>query len=316
MDRLRVSVIIETITTRFEYGDGSFSDDLGRTLASLGRQTYPHSLIEPIVVIDHHVAEADGAALRQRYPSVKFVSSAASNYFAAKNAGAEAAGGDVIALLDGDCDPAPDWLEMLLSRLDPGVAAVAGRTRYTGGSWVARTFSIPDFAYVLADEAGAATGFNINNLAIRRAVLLEHPFDTRISRNGGCYFLFHQLRAAGKRVVYEPRATVAHGIDIPGLGFVRKHFDRGYDGVTVYRLDSEGVLRGTPVFRRLGAVGLIAIIGRRIVVDWTRLLRHHRQIGVSAMALPYFWAVAATTRLIELTGGLTAIASTPAPRNP
>jgi glycosyltransferase involved in cell wall biosynthesis len=274
-------------------------------------------LIEPIVVIDHHVADADGAALRQRYPTVTFVSSAASNYFAAKNAGAEAAGGDVIALLDGDCDPAPDWLEMLLSRLEPGVAAVAGRTRYTGGSWVARTFSVPDFAYVLSDQAGAATGFNINNLAIRRTILLAHPFDARISRNGGCYFLFHQLRAAGKRIVYEPRATVAHGIDIPGLGFVRKHFDRGYDGVTVYRLDSEGVLRGTPLFRRLGAVGLIAIIGRRICVDWARLLRHHRQIGVSALALPYFWIVAATTRLIELTGGLTAIASsTPAPRNP
>jgi hypothetical protein len=146
-------------------------------------------------------------------------------------------------------------------------------------------------------------------VAFRREVLLAHPFDTRISRNGGCYFLFHQLRAAGERVLYEPGAAVAHGIDIGGLGFVRKHFDRGYDGVAVYRLDSNGVLRGTRLFRRLGALALVPIIGRRIVVDWVRMLRHRHQIGIPLLALPYFAAVAVTTRLIELVGGLTAIVS-------
>lgn len=309
MKRLRVSVIIETITTRFDYATGSLPDDLEGTLQALDRQTYPQALIERIVVLDDQVAEADVAELRRRYPSVKFVSSPASNYFAAKNAGTEAAAGDVIALLDGDCEPALDWLEALLARFESGVAAVAGRTRYTGGSWVARTFSIPDFAYVLAEETGGASGFNINNVAFRREVLLAHPFDTRISRNGGCYFLFHQLRAAGERVLYEPSAAVAHGIDIRGLGFVRKHFDRGYDGVAVYRLDSNAVLRGTRLFRRLGAVALVAIMGRRIVVDWVRLLRHRHQIGIPMLALPYFGVVAVTTRLIELTGGLTAVLS-------
>ena len=309
MKTLHVSVIIETITTRFDYAGGSLPDDLEGSLRALDRQTYPQSLIERIVVLDDQVAEGDAAELRRRYPSVKFVSSPASNYFAAKNAGIEAASGDIIALLDGDCEPAPDWLEALLARFEPGVAAVAGRTRYTGGSWVARTFSITDFAYVLAEKTGGASGFNINNVAIRREVLLAHPFDARISRNGGCYFLFHQLRAAGERVLYEPGAAVAHGIDIAGLGFVRKHFDRGYDGVTVYRLDSDAVLRGTRLFRRLGAAGLVAINGRRIVIDWMRLLRHRRQIGIPVVALPYFGVVAVTTRLIELTGGLTAIVS-------
>jgi hypothetical protein len=74
-------------------------------------------------------------------------------------------------------------------------------------------------------------------------------------------------------------------------------------------LDSDAVLRGTRLFRRFGAVALVAIIGRRIVVDWMRLLRHRHQIGVPMLALPYFGAVAVTTRLIELTGGLTAIIS-------
>jgi GT2 family glycosyltransferase len=307
MNRSLVSVIIETITTRFDCSTGSLADDLAGTLEALDRQTYPQELIERIVVLDDQVGDKDRGELRRRYPSVRFVLSPASNYFAAKNAGTAAANGDFIALLDGDCEPAPDWLDALLARFDSDVAAVGGCTRYTGHSWAARTFSIPDFAYVLSDESGAASGFNINNVAFRREVLLTHPFDTRISRNGGCYFLFHQLRADGERVLYEPRAVVAHGIDIRGLGFVRKHFDRGYDGVAVYRLDEAGVLRGTRLFRRLGALALVAIIGRRIGVDWLRLLRHRRQIGIPVIALPYFGTVAVATRLIELTGGVTAV---------
>lgn len=295
MNRPTVSVVIETVT--LTEGDGSPAG-----LAGMERQTYPRDRIETIVVLNDAV---DSTPLRARHPSFKFIS-AENNYFAAKNAGAAAASGEIIALLDGDCEPDPDWLEVLVERFEPGIDVVAGCTRYAGGSLSARTFSVPDFAYILSEEGDAASGFNINNLAFRREVLLAHPFDARIRRNGGCYFLFHQLRAAGVRVVYEPRARVAHGLDVAGLGFVRKHFDRGYDGVAVYRLDDRALLRGTRVFRRLGALSLPAIFGRRIMIDWLRMLRHRRQIGIPALALPYYAAVAVTTRLIELAGGLTA----------
>ena len=302
-----VSVVIETITSRFDCATGSLADDLAATLGALDQQTYPQESIERIVILDDEVGAADDNELRRRYPSVKFLSSRTSNYFEAKNAGAAAAEGAFIALLDGDCSPAPDWLELLMARFEPGVAAVAGCTRYAGSSWAARIFSVPDFAYVVAEAGGAASGFNINNVAFRREVLLAHPFDARISRNGGCYLLFHQLRAAGARILYEPRAAVAHGLDVKGLGFVRKHFDRGYDGVTIYHLDDRAVLRGTALFRRFGPVALVGFVGRRIVLDWVLMFRHRRQIPIRLVALPFFAAVATGLRLIELTGGLTAI---------
>lgn len=311
MTRPLVSVVVETITTRHDVGAGSLADGLAATLGGLDAQTYPQELIERVVVLDREVAAAEAAEIRRRHPSVRLVSSLASNYFAAKNAGAAAAAGEVVALLDGDCEPAPDWLELLLSRLAPGVAAVAGRTRYGGGSWHARTFSVPHFAYVLEEGDGAASGFNINNLAFPRAVLRAHPFDERIRRDGGCYLLFHQLRAEGARVLYEPRASVAHELDIRGLGFLRKHFNRGYDGATVYRFDDRAVLRGTRLFRRLGPAALVPITARRILVDWRRVWRHRRQIGVPLFALPFYGALTVVTRLVELAGGLTAAAVAP-----
>jgi glycosyltransferase involved in cell wall biosynthesis len=301
---MSVSVVIETITAR-EDPQGPLADDIRGTLEALAKQTVPPD--EVLVVVDKDVEPNAADEIRRRYPHVRIVTSAPT-YLAAKNAGAAAASGDAVALLDSDCVPAPDWLEILLGRLEPGVAAVAGRTRYTGRSLFARTLSVPDFAFVLEQESGRSTGMNINNVVFRREVLLRHPFDARIRRDGGCYFLFNQLRAAGARMLYEPRAAVQHGFTTMGktLG---KHFNRGYDGVTVYRLDEQGVLRGTRWFRRFGALALVAITARRVVVDWIRMARHRRQIGIAAAALPYYCAVVVVTRSIELAGGFTAIAS-------
>ncbi|MDQ3818487.1 MAG: glycosyltransferase family 2 protein [Acidobacteriota bacterium] len=307
MTRPHVSVVIETINARTAGASGSFADSLARTLEGLDHQTYPQELIERVIVLDREVAAADANEVCRRYPSVKILSSLVSNYFAAKNVGVAAATCDFVALLDSDCVPAPGWLEALMAAFSSGAAAVGGRSTYKDDSLYARTFSVPHFSYALAERGGLASGFNIHNVAFRRELLLSHPFDARIRRDGGCYLLFHQLRAEGARVAHEPRALVWHGMDFRGLGFARKHFNRGRDGVAVYQLDERAVLRGTRVLRRFGAVALVAITGRRIIVDWLRMMRHRRQIGIPLLALPYFCAVAVVTRCIELAGGLAAI---------
>lgn len=304
--RPSVSVVIETVTTREDQGSHGLADRLAPTLAAVAVQTYPADLVETIVVLDGTVSEPAAAEIRARFPTVTVAFAGAPNYFAAKNRGAEVASAPIVALLDGDCVPAFDWLASLLQAFAAGPAVVAGRTRYAGTSWHARTFSVSDFANVVATPDGAS-GFNLNNVAFRRELLASHPLDARARRNGGCFLLYHELRELGVRIAYEPRAVVVHGLDIDGLGFVRKHFDRGFDGVSVYRLDERAVLRGTRMFRRFGALALVPMAGRRMILDWVRLVRDRRQIGISAMAVPYFACVMAGTRLIELAGGLVAV---------
>lgn len=308
--RPRVTVVVETITARFDCASGALADDLAGTLAAIAGQTYPANAIETLIILDADVPAADREELVRRHHGLRVLASEKSNYFDAKNAGARAATGDFVALLDGDCAPAPDWLDRLVEAFRPGVAAIAGKTRYTGRTWAERIFSIPDFAYVLDEGGGRASGFNINNVLFRREVLLAHPFDPRIVRNGGCYLLFHQLKAAGEEVLYTPHAQVSHGNDIAGFGFVRKHYDRGHDSVAIYRLDDREVLRGTSLFDRFGPLALIGFTGRRILLDWQRLGRHRRQIGIRTAAVPFYCAVAALLRSIELSG---AIAATLAP---
>jgi hypothetical protein len=93
---------------------------------------------------------------------------------------------------------------------------------------------------------------------------------------------------------------------VHGFGFVRKHFERGFDGTAVYRLDARRLLRGSVWVRRLGPAALFGLTARRLIGDWSRLVRHRRQMGVAVAMLPYFAGVVVVTRSIELAGGVVA----------
>ena len=305
----KISVVIETVTARDNGANSDIASDIAALFEALGHQTYPAAQIERLIVVDPEVSAAERESLARQFAPVCIIEARAANYFAAKNAGIAAANADIVVLVDGDCVPAADWLERLARRFEPDVVAVAGKTRYAGPSLAARTFSVPDFAYVVTQPDGQASGFLINNLALRRSALPAAPFDARIPRNGGCTVLFHQLRAAGARLVFEPQALVTHVLDVGGISFVGKHFERGRDGAIIYRLDDRGLFRGTAVVRRFGVLGLAALTARHILLDWQRLLRHRRQIGVSWFSLPFYCLVAASLRSIELCGGCFAILS-------
>ncbi len=301
-----ISIVIDTIT-RDDYGARPLVDDLQVTLDAVARQTYPRELFETLVVVDD-IGSGEAGEVVRRFPWVSIVRCSQHSYFAGKNAGARTARGTIVALLDSDCEPVPEWLANLTAPFDDaGVAAVAGCTRYTGASLHAWTFSVPDFSIVVGNKFGEASAFHLNNSAFRRETFLTHPLDTRIRRDGGCVLLYHELRAAGLRVMYAPHARVSHGLDFAQRGLLKKHFNRGFDGVTVYRADERGVLRGTRLFRRFGALALIAFVPRRIVIDCLRLIRYHDQMGISLLTVPYFAAVSVATRLIALIGGLTAV---------
>jgi hypothetical protein len=132
--------------------------------------------------------------------------------------------------------------------------------------------------------------------------MLAHPIDPRVPRNGGCYLLFHSLRAGGARILYEPGALVAHGFDPLRPGFFRKHFDRGYDSVVIYGIDDAFILRGTRIFRRLGILALVPIFIRRTLLDWGLMFSQRRQMGVTLPALPLYATIGLGTRAIEFGG--------------
>src|SRR4051812_5775152 len=72
-----------------------------------------------IIVVDNGSSDASVAMLRDRYPQVRVVALARNTGFAgAANAGWRATDADLVAVLNNDARPRPDWLSRLLAQPD------------------------------------------------------------------------------------------------------------------------------------------------------------------------------------------------------
>src|SRR5207249_954249 len=94
---------------------------LPETLASLSELTYPDY---ETIVVDDGSTDAT-AALAARYPC-RLLRLPQGGLSAARNAGIEAANGEIVAFIDADAAADPDWLYFLVSQMEEQDAAGCG----------------------------------------------------------------------------------------------------------------------------------------------------------------------------------------------
>ena len=148
--RLRVSVVIP-------YYDSLAA--LRRTLIGLAAQTYPADLTEIIVVDDGSPRPLDQASL-EGLPPAEIVTrpNVGFTLAAARNEGAVAARGDILAFLDHDMLPDPGWLEHHLRwhHTQPRPVLVLGSRSHVDDAWL--TEDIVSDAVRSGGLAGALEG--------------------------------------------------------------------------------------------------------------------------------------------------------------
>jgi len=214
MTRPTVSVIIPTRNRQAQ---------LLRCLDAVAAQTYPPARVEVVVVND---ASTDGTRLAvetwraaRRLPSpVRMVSLPRRRGAAtARNAGIAASRGELLAFLDDDCLPRPDWLAQLTATLtDRRVDGVGGRICLAdgtagglAGAYMAwrRWYEQPPVR--AGDPDFLLTG---NCLYTRRALEEVGGFDETFSAIAAAEDtdLGRRIRAAGFRLAYCPQAVVFH----------------------------------------------------------------------------------------------------------
>lgn len=118
---------------------------------------------------------------------------------------------DIVAILDADCIPGPDWLRHLMDtmRNHPNVVAVSGRTVYTAGSLTERVLALLSRPYPDPVCTGRTSFISNNNAGFRRSVFLTHPLPT----DAGPFAARLQSEAilrSGGRLLFEPRMRVVH----------------------------------------------------------------------------------------------------------
>ena len=247
----RVSVVISTYTLdRWHI--------LTEAVTALREQTHgPHEIL---VVVDHQPAVLERVA-DDLHGVVALPSAESPGLAGCRNTGALAASGSVVAFIDDDAVPEPDWLEQLAAPYaDDEVVAVGGDVI---PSWAASppSWFPPEFNWVVGCSYRGLPETRANvrnvigaNMSFRREVFEELQFFSGLGHANGRSLGGEEtdfcIRLAatfpGRSIVYEPKARVRHHVPA----------DRARFGYFLRRCYNEGISKGVLAGRVGSGVGL------------------------------------------------------------
>ena len=279
---------------------GAFAHTLAclRALAA-----HPAAIPFEVIVVDD-ASPDDSAAKLARVGGLRVhVRAANGGFIAACNDGAALARGDVLVFLNNDTVPQPGWLEALLSTFDqvPGAGMVGARLVYPdgrlqeaggvvfadGSGWNYGRHEDPeDCRFTYLRDADYVSGAAI---AIPRTLFRQlGGFDTRYAP---AYYedtdLAFAVRAAGRRVLYQPAAVVVHD-----------------EGTTAGTDPSAGPkaaqARNQPVFADKWRAALARQLPAGTVPTPSLLHRHQRQVLIIDALTPQPDRDSGSLRLVNL----------------
>lgn len=234
---------------------------LEECLSSLMCLNYPD--YEVILVNDGSTDATSEIA--KRFPLVRYIEQENRGLSYARNVGARAASGEIVAYTDDDCVADVDWLTYLTRAMDDQrVDAIGGPniTPLTDG-WTARCVSVSpgNPSHVMLDDRRAEHVPGCN-MAYRREVLLEiGGFDTQYRTAGDDVDLCWRLLDQGKEIGFAPSALVWHHRRCTVKAYLKQQ--KGYgraEAMVQFKHPQRFSEYGQPIFHGViygdGAVGL------------------------------------------------------------
>ena len=186
---------------------------------------------ETIVVDD---GSHDGTAdfVRYQFPEVKLLRLESAGLSAARNAGAAAADGEILAFTDDDCEPDCEWLARLARIYQDGRFAAAGGpnlpppARNRAEAVVRAAPGAPSHVMLDDEEAEHLPGCNLS--VTRAAFDAVGGFDPRFHTAGDDVDFCWRLRDAGYRLGFAPGAFVWHWRRPSLFAFLRQQAGYGH----------------------------------------------------------------------------------------
>jgi len=165
-----------------------------------------------ILIIDDGSRDAT-AEIAARYPVSLIRHEGNRGLAAARNTGFRSARNELVASLDADCIPAPDWLEKLVPRMeDDAIVGAGGRLLETMQHTIADRWRRAH----LSQEWGNTPLpnprflFGNNNIFRKSAVDRAGGYDETLRTNGEDVDICTRIRRLGYELAYEPAAVVHH----------------------------------------------------------------------------------------------------------
>jgi rhamnosyltransferase len=251
-----------------------------------------------IVVVDSGSTDGSAEAAREQGARVCQIMLDPFSHGAARNLGAAAAAGEVLAFLSQDAVPASElWLAQLVAPLrhDPRVAGVYGRQ-------LPNTHASPPESYFLNFLYGGeprrqqarspsqlsmmTTLFSNVNSAIPRSLWKRFPFVEDIVMSEDQEWSGRML-LAGYVIAYEPAAAVTHSHRYTMSAAFRRFFDSGASSSRCYlagRRSATRVLRSEAVRYASGELSWLWRTGRRRWIPYAAVYESTKMLGLLAGA--------------------------------
>jgi glycosyltransferase involved in cell wall biosynthesis len=266
------------------------ADRIAMTLDAISAQTAASNLFE-VIVIDNGSTDATSEVVR-RYPFVELLHEPQPGSYRARNLGLARAQGTFVLFTDGDCVPAPDWIEQAIDATsrDPDAGIWAGQIKLfredDSGAFSARYQELTSFN----QEHNGHSGFCVTaNWLARRDMMLEAGGFNASLLSGGDVECSRRLVALGQRIAYAPDMKVGHPTRANLWELVRKRRRVVGGRWKVNKWSEKGVLWVARQFAReaLGQArwvlksdtkawmkpGLVAIIAILLLAAYYELLR-------------------------------------------
>ena len=183
---------------------------MDQCLASLAMLDYPN--YEVIVVNDG--SRDRTLEIAESYDHCRIISQPNKGLSAARNVGAEAATGEIVAYTDSDCVADPDWLTYLVAKMEAGSLAACGGPNFPPAeddlvpAAVAVAPGGPTHVLISDEVAEHIAGCN---MAFRRDVLRQlGGFDPIYRAAGDDVDICWRLQDAGYTIGFSPAAVVWH----------------------------------------------------------------------------------------------------------
>jgi GT2 family glycosyltransferase len=196
----RVSVIV------CSYNGGRTLDQCLRSLLALDYPDYE------VIVVDDGSTDATRAIL-SNYPSVRAIHQPNRGLSAARNAGLQAATGEIVAYTDSDCYADPHWLTQLVYQFQGNdAAAVGGPNLSPEDGWLAACVAAsPGQPMHVLESDQVAEHIPGCNMAFRRDALLAiNGFDSLYRKAGDDVDVCWRIQQAGYWITFAPGAFVWH----------------------------------------------------------------------------------------------------------
>jgi mycofactocin system glycosyltransferase len=272
--------------------------ELGRCLQSLSQLDYPVERLEVIVVDD---GSRDNSAGCAKEWGARVIDSGADGAgpAAARNQGADAAKGEILAFIDSDCTASKTWLRQLVPLFDdPTLAAIGGKV--AGMATRSKLDRYEDIMSSLSlgehpRQAGKGSDtFYLPscNLLVKREVFLAMNGFAPTMQVGEDVDLCWRMRDQGWRIAYLPAGTVFHQHRNQLIPFMSRRFFYGTSEEKLQRLhpNRKKQMVVPPLLAVLllaflsipwtGAVGML-LGGAVIVMDSVVLKQKTRKTGVT-----------------------------------